>query len=325
MRHQEILVIGGSGFIGSTVVGMLAADGRRIVVPTRRRERARPLILLPTVDVVEADVGDPATLSALVASSDAVINLAGVLHGRPGRGDDPYGPDFQRAHVDLPARLVDACRQHRVRRLLHVSALGVTEGGEYTLPSRYLRSKAAGEAKIRQATDIDWTIFRPSVVFGPGDRFLNLFARLQRMLPIIVLARAEARFQPVYVRDVAQAIVNALDSPFTRRKAYPLAGPKVYTLRQLVGLAGRWSGHPRPIVALPEPLARIQAALMELAPGRTLLSRDNLDSMKIENVSARPIAAELGVTPTPLEAVAPGYLQPDARRPGSRRRTGASG
>jgi uncharacterized protein YbjT (DUF2867 family) len=319
MRHQAILVLGGSGFVGSAVVARLAAEGRRVTVPTRRRERARALILLPTVDVIETRLSDPAALPALLAGCDAVINLVGVLQGRAGRSGDPYGPDFAQAHVELPARLVDACRQAGVRRLLHVSALGVTDGGKNTLPSRYLRSKAAGEEKVRQSRDLDWTIFRPSVVFGPGDSFLRLFATLQRVLPVVALPNPESRFQPVFVGDVAQAMVNALDSPATHHKTYALAGPTVYTLRQLVALAGRWSGHPRPIFALPASLGRLQAALMELAPGRPLLSRDNLDSMTIDNVSVRGIEPELGVRPTPLEAVAPNYLRGGTRAQGHRR------
>jgi uncharacterized protein YbjT (DUF2867 family) len=317
MRHRNILVVGGSGFIGSALVARLAASGLRVVVPTRRRERARGLILLPTVDVVETSVSDPEALSALVASCDAVVNLVGQLHGRAGRAGDPFGPDFARAHVELPARLVEACRRHGVRRLLHVSALGVRDGGEQTLPSRYLRSKAAGEAAIRQADDLDWTVFRPSVVFGPGDSFLALFAGLQRVLPVLALPKADSRFQPVFVGDVVQAIANALDEPTTRHRVYELAGPKVYTLRQLVSMAGKWSGHRRPVFALPESLGRIQAAMMELAPGGPLLSRDNLDSMTIDNVATQPFPAELGVTPSSLEAIAPGYLRTAAGRRGA--------
>jgi uncharacterized protein YbjT (DUF2867 family) len=316
MKHERVLVIGGSGFIGSAVVGRLAADGRRVLVPTRRRERARHLILLPTVDVVEKNIADSAALASMVASCDAVINLAGVLQGRAGRAGDPYGPDFEKAHVEVPARALTACRQAGVKRILHVSALGVTDGGKRTLPSRYLRSKAAGEEVLQQAKDIDWTIFRPSVVFGPGDSFLTMFAKLQRFLPILALPNADSRFQPVFVGDVANAIVNALDVSATYRRTYEIAGPKVYTLRQLVQLVGELTGHRRPIVAMPGAIARLQAMLMEYAPGPTLLSRDNLDSMTVDNVSARPIDPDLGVTPTPLESVAPSYLGPGASRPG---------
>jgi uncharacterized protein YbjT (DUF2867 family) len=314
MSHKRILVVGGSGFIGTHVVSKLSALGRRVIVPTRHRERARHLILLPTVEVIEGGRLDVPTLSDLLAGCDAVVNLVGVLQGRPGRGDDRWGPDFGRAHVDLPAALVEACRARGVRRMIHVSALGVTDGGKNTLPSRYLRSKAAGEEKVRQARDLDWTILRPSVVFGAEDRFLNTFARLQRYLPVVALAAAEARFQPIWVGDVAQAVVNALDAPATHGKTCALAGPEVYTLRQLVNMAGAWSGHPRPIVSLPAGLGRLVARMMELAPGEPLMSRDNLDSMSIDNVSARPIDPELGIVPASLQAMGPQLLGPGQER-----------
>ena len=306
MLHSRILVVGGTGFIGTHVVSRLAAQGRRVIVPTRRRERARHLLPLPTVDVVESDPRDPIALEALAAGCDAAVNLVGVLHGRPGAASDPFGPDFERAHVDVPNALISACRAARVRRLVHVSALGVTDGGKNTLPSRYLRSKAAGEEKVRQARDLDWTILRPSVVFGAGDRFLNLFVQLQRRLPVLALAKAEARFQPVWVGDVAQAVVRAIAPPATVGRTYALAGPEVLTLRQLVGLAGTWSrGRSRRIVALPAGLGRLTAWLMEHAPGEPLMTRDNLDSMTIDNVSARPIDPELGIVPASLSAMGP--------------------
>ena len=315
MPHSRILVLGGSGFIGTHVVSRLSAQGRRVLVPTRRRERARHLILLPTVDVVEIDMYRPGALASLLEDCDAAINLVGVLQGRAGGPSDPFGPEFGRAHVELPAALVDACRTSEVHRLVHVSALGVTDGGKNTLPSRYLRSKAAGEEKVRQARDLGWTILRPSVVFGAEDAFLNMFAQIQRFLPVLALAKAEARFQPVWVGDVAQAIVNVLDAVATHGKTYALAGPEVFTLRQLVQLAGTWSGHPRPIVSLPAGLGRLTALLMELAPGKPLMTRDNLDSMTIDNVSARPIDPDLDIVPSSLRAMGPSLLGrgPEAR------------
>lgn len=306
MRHVRVLVVGGSGFIGSHVVARLSAQGRRVFVPTRRPAHARDLVLLPTVEVVHAPTLQ--AVAARVASCDAVVNLVGVLHGRAGRSGDPFGPDFERAHVQVPAALVEACRAHGVRRLVHVSALGVTDGGKSALPSRYLRSKAAGEERIRQARDLDWTILRPSVVFGPGDRFLNLFARLQRWLPVVALPMSAARFQPVYVGDVAQAVVNALDTPETIGRTFELAGPEVFTLEELVRLAGRWSGHERPVWALPFTLGQLQSSILARVPGPTLMSRDNFDSMAIDNVASGPVAPELGIVPTPLAAIAPTYL-----------------
>ena len=305
MAHARVLLIGGAGFIGSQIAARLSAANRRVVVPTRRHERARHLLPLPTVEVVEADVNDDAQLRRLAGDVDAVINLVGILHGRRGA---PWGPEFEAAHVRLPARIASACTAAGVRRLLHMSALGVQAGGEQTLPSMYLRSKAAGERAVRETGALDWTIFRPSVVFGPHDRFLNLFARLQAWLPAMALGRADARFQPVFVGDVAQAFAHALDAPSTHGRCYELAGPDVFTLRELVALAGRLAGHPRPVFGLPDALGRLQAAVLEFAPGPTLMSRDNFDSMAIDNVASGPIATELGVDPTPLGAVAPSYL-----------------
>ena len=265
------------------------------MVPTRRLARARPLMPLPTVDVIETDIHDDAQLATLVGGCDAVINLVGILHGR---GGSPYGADFARAHVELPRRLVAACTAAGVSRLLHMSALGAD--GPVPLPSMYLRSKADGEQAV-MGSGLAWTLFRPSVVFGPDDRFLNLFASLQRFAPLMPLARAETRFQPVHVDDVAQAFVNALDRRETFGHAYELAGPKVYTLRELVRLAGKRAGHVRPVIGLPDMAGRLQAMVLEALPGPTLMSLDNFDSMARDNVASGPIAPELGITPVSIE------------------------
>ncbi len=301
MRHESILLIGGSGFIGSHIAARLVAGGCAVTVPTRRRERAKHLLVLPTVQVVEANVFDEAALDRLLAGVDAVINLVGVLHSRPG---SPWGPEFEHAHVALPRLLARACERHRVKRVLHMSALGASADG----PSMYQRSKAAGEKIMLDATELQVTSFRPSVVFGPDDRFLNLFARMQAWLPVMVLGGADARFQPVFVGDVAQAFVDALDDPATIGKVYELVGPHVYTLRQLVQLAGACSGHQRAVIGLPEALARLQAWFLEHVPGGPLMSRDNLDSMKADNVGSGRYPLPPQWKPTPLEAVAPDYL-----------------
>lgn len=298
MRHTNVLLLGGSGFIGRYIANFLVARGCRVLVPTRRRARARHLILLPTCEVVDADIMDDATLDRLVAGQDAVINLVGILHGT--------NADFQRVHTDLPRRVVAACAKHRVGRLLHMSALGAGESA----PSMYLRSKGAGEAHVR-GSSAAWTVFRPSVVFGVEDRFLNLFARLAAWVPVLPIGGANARFQPVWVEDVACAIANALDNDATFGKAYELAGPRIYTLRELVEFAAKAAGHPRPVIALPDGLARLQARVMEFVPGPPLLSRDNLASMKIDAVaSVQPFvpAPELGIRLTPMEPEAAFYL-----------------
>jgi NADH dehydrogenase len=297
---SRICVLGGSGFVGRHVVEHLVEASHFVVVPTRRRERAKHLLMLPTVDVVQGDVHDPATLARLFRSCDAVINLVGILHSRPG---DPYGPDFARAHVALPQKVVAACAEAGVRRLLHMSALKTAPDA----PSEYLRSKAEGESAVIAARGrIAATIFRPSVVFGPEDQFLNTFAVLQRHLPIVFLACPDAKFQPVYVEDVTRAFVMSLDREESFDKAYDLVGPKVYTLRELVEYAGRMSGYPRPIVGLGPRMSWWQARAMELLPVK-LMSRDNVRSMQVANVSDAQMP--FGIAPTPLEAVAPVYLK----------------
>lgn len=303
MRHDSILVIGGSGFIGSHIVAQLAATGRRVIVPTRRPHRTRHLTVLPTVQLVEADVYDPQALDRLVQRADAVINLVGVLHSSSGT---PWGPAFEHAHVELPRRLVAACQRKGITRFLHMSALGADEHG----PSMYQRSKAAGEKIMSSATDLEVTTFRPSVVFGPEDKFLNMFAQLQAVLPVLALGGVQTKFQPVFVGDVAQAFVQALENIDTIGQIYELVGPTVYSMKELLHLAGVYSGHPRPVIELPAALARIQAFLLEHVPGGPIMSRDNLDSMKVDNVATGRHFTPPAWQPTPLEAVAPRYLAP---------------
>lgn len=304
MRHESILVLGGSGFIGSHIVAQLAATERNIIVPTRRYERARHLLVLPTVRIVEADIFDEQALAGLMQKADAVINLVGVLHSRQGPAGSSWGPQFERAHVDLVRKIVRACHFAGVKRCLHISALGVAPDA----PSMYLRSKAAGEKILLDATGLDVTIFRPSVVFGPEDQFLNLFAKMQRFLPLMVLGGAEAKFQPVFVDDIAQAILQTMEDPHASGKIYALTGPKIYTLRDLVKLAGSFSGHARPVIGLPPSLTRLQAWVLEHLPGEPLMSRDNVDSMKVDNIATAENLRLPGWHPTPLEAVAPLYL-----------------
>jgi NADH dehydrogenase len=300
-RIRNILVLGGTGFVGrSTIERLIRRSGGaagRIVVPTRREQHGNSVRSLPTVEVVKADVHDDKQLARLVAGCDAVVNLVAILHGSE--------EAFRRTHAELPRQVAAACHNAGIRRVIHVSALGASPDA----PSRYLRSKAAGEA-VLQSSALDLTLLRPSVLFGAEDRFLNMFASLQMVFPVMPLAGAGARFQPAWVEDLGEAIVRCIDRPDSIGQTYEIAGPDVFTLRQLVEMAGRLAGHERPVFALPSALGRLQAMLMELAPGQPLMSRDNLDSMKVENVAGGrlPGLQALGIEPASLAQIAPGYL-----------------
>jgi NADH dehydrogenase len=294
MEIRKVCVIGGTGFVGRYVVHLLSAHGFDVWVPTRRRERAKQLILLPTVDVIDADVHDPATLERVTRDADAVINLVGVLHDGRGRRS------FAAAHVALARKIVAACCNNGVKRLLQMSALNADTNG----PSAYLRSKGEAEAIVRES-GITWTIFRPSVIFGRDDHFLNLFARMLKFMPVVVLACPHARFQPVFVEDVAHAFVHSLGEPHSYGQPYDLCGPKIYTLRELVALVITLSGHPRTIIGLNDALSYLQALALEWLPGK-LLTRDNYRSMQVDSVCS--CAFPFGITPTAVEAVAPLYL-----------------
>jgi NADH dehydrogenase len=294
MDIHDICVLGGSGFVGRHLCHQLVARGYRVTVPTRDRERAKSLITLPTADVFTADVHDAATLKRVVRGCDAVVNLIGVLHEGQGKAS------FRQAHVDLARKVVEACRQRGVNRLLHMSALNAA----VSAPSAYLRSKGEAELIVRES-GLDYTIFRPSVIFGRDDHFLNLFAKLARVMPVIALGSPDARFQPIYVEDVARVFTESVTKLESFGRVYDLAGPKVYTLRELVEWVAQVSGHHRPIIGLNATLSYWQARVMELSPVK-LITRDNYYSMKVDSVSAAPVP--FGITVTPLEAVAPAWL-----------------
>ncbi len=299
---SSILVLGGTGFVGRSVCEKLiehsGAAGGRVVVPSRRPQRAQHLRTLPTVELVPADVHDEAELMQLLAGCDAVINLVAILHGSEAA--------FQRVHVDLPRKLAAACQASGLKRVVHVSALGAAADA----PSKYLRSKAAGEVVLRGA-GLDLTVLRPSVIFGEHDKFLNLFASLQALAPVMPLAGAAARFQPVWVEDVAAAIVASLDDRSSIGQTVECGGPAVYTLEALVRFAGRCAGHERPVIALPDAIARLQATVMGWLPGEPLMSGDNLDSMRVPNVLSGdfPGLDALGIQPASMESVMTPLLQ----------------
>ncbi len=319
---MRVLILGGSGFVGRHLVERLQRRGVPMTVPTRRLISARHLWSQPKVRVTVADVMDPPTLGRLVAEHDAVVNLIAILHGSK--------DEFERVHVELPRRIAQACLDAGGRRLVHVSALGAAADG----PSMYQRSKARGEALLGQAAQVGslrLSVLRPSILFGAEDRFLNLFASLQKIFPVMPLAGADARFQPVWVRDVAAAIEQCLGDDATIGQTYECCGPELWTLRELVQAAGQWAGvrggRGRPVIGLPNALGRLQALALELMPGRTLMSRDNLDSMKVDNVASGQVPGleALGIRAAPLSTVGPLYLGqagPQARLDAYRRTAG---
>jgi len=298
---RRVLVLGGSGFVGQSFCERwtrLLPSGSTLLVPTRRLAHAQAIRHLPGVVVVQADVHEASALPGLVQGCDAVVNLVAILQGSAAA--------FEHVHVKLPTQLVAACQAAGVKRLVHVSALGTSPQA----PSHYLRSKAAGEAALAPMGQV-LCILRPSVIFGARDRFLNTFARLQAMAPVVPLAGASSIFQPVWVEDVAQALVHSLIKPGQTPSLLECAGPEVYTLADLVRLAGQWSGHARPILPLPGPLATLQALAMEALPGEPLMSRDNLASLQVPNVASGtlPGLSAIGITPASLQAIGPTYLR----------------
>lgn len=298
MEIKKVCVLGGGGFVGGHLVSRLFERGYDVSVPYRNINRAKHLSVLPTVTLVEANVHDPAVLRQLFEGVDAVINLVGMLHeGKRG--------DFQRAHVELPGKVVEACRAAGVKRLLHMSALGANPDGL----SRYQRTKGEGEALVKAAhgESLAVTIFKPSVIFGPEDSFLNLFARLLPWAPVFPLGSPNARFQPVYVGDVAEAYAISLDNPATFGQTYELCGPQVYTLQQLVEFVARVK-HLKPrIYPLGDEMSSLQASFFGLLPLK-LLTHDNYLTLKTDAVCACPFPAVFGIDPAALEAEAPQYL-----------------
>ncbi len=295
MSISPICVLGGSGFVGRHVCAALAARGLRVRVPTRDRERAKYLTMLPTVELVVADIHDADTLHELVRGCDAVINLVGTHGGRGKAG-------FHAAHVGLASKLVAACRESGVPRLLHMSSLHA--GAER--PSEYLRSKGEAEAIVRGA-GLEATIFRPSVIFGREDAFLNLFAGMLKTFPMLIVPSAQARFQPVYVTDVANAMVEALHKRDSIGHSYDLCGPRVYTLRELVEFVAQTTGRNRVIFSADDTLTKLMAFVLECLPGR-LMTIDNVRSMTVDSVCDANCVFPFGIVPQALEATAPGWL-----------------
>ena len=310
-RPRRIAVLGGTGFVGTAVVSRLAAAGHELRVLTRDPRNGRPLAVLPTVRILRADVHDEPTLRQAFTGCDTVINLVGILNEK-----GFSGAGFAHAHAELARKTVAQAVAAGATRLLHMSALGAAPDG----PSFYLQSKGVAERHVRAApASLRWTIFRPSVIFGAGDSFMNRFAGLLRLSQgVIPLARAEARFAPIWVDDVAAAFAHALDDRMSDGaplpggssvgRAYDLCGPEIFTLGDLVRLAGGSAGIRTRVLPLPDAVARLQARVMDFVPGKPF-STDNYRSLTVDNVCREDGCAPLGIVPASLRALAPTYLR----------------
>ncbi|MGH8565419.1 MAG: complex I NDUFA9 subunit family protein [Gammaproteobacteria bacterium] len=305
---KAIAILGGTGFVGRHLTNRLTKERYPLKVLTRRRERHRDLLVIPTLDLVEADVHDPAVLQRELRGCGTVVNLIGILNER---GDD--GSGFREVHVELCRKLIAACRANDIPRLLHMSALNADARSG---PSHYQRTKGEAEDLVHAAgEDLRVTSFRPSVIFGPDDDFFNRFAGLLRFAPLVFpLACPNARFAPVFVGDVVEAMALCLTAPPAYGRRYDLCGPKSYTLAELVTYTARCLKLRRYVLPLNARLSLLQAQVLERVPGKPL-SLDNYRSLQIDSVcGAENGLLCLGITPTAVESVVPGYLAERGQR-----------
>ena len=296
----RICVLGGTGFVGRHIVELLAKQGRQVRVLSLYRERHRELLVLPTVEVVNADIHDLKTLKNHFSNQDAVINLVGILN------EDKHR-NFQNTHVALARKVVDACQNSKVKRLLHMSALNADAARG---ASKYLRSKGEAENIAHTVKDLSVTSFQPSVIFGSEDQFYNRFANLLRLTPRFApfpLACAGTRFAPVFVQDVAQAFVRSLENKATIGKRYTLCGPHVYTLKEIVQYTAKLIQVKCPIWPLGKTLSRVQASLMEFMPGKPF-TVDNFFSLQTDSVCQEGFPAVFSIEPSSVESIVSAYL-----------------
>ncbi|MBX6321241.1 MAG: complex I NDUFA9 subunit family protein [Rhodospirillaceae bacterium] len=301
MADRWITVFGGSGFIGRYLVQRLAREGWLVRVAVRRPSAAlflKPLGKIGQIQPIGANITDPSSVAAAVAGSEAVVNLVGIL-AEGGRRR------FQTLHVEGARTVAAAARDAGASVLVHMSALGADSAS----PSAYARTKAQGELAVRELVP-SARIARPSVVFGPEDAFFNRFAAMAQFAPALPLIGGGAtRLQPVYVGDVADALLRMVEDEGTQGRTYELGGPRIYTFRQLMELMLHELGRRRMLVSVPWGLADVVAGLTELMPGKPL-TRDQVRLLRTDNVvsSGAPGLVELGVAPTALEVVLPTYM-----------------
>lgn len=288
MSRRHVLILGGTGFVGRHLVERLLRERYRVTVLSRGVDPSKKKKLSRDASIIEGDVANPDFLRAVLDDVDAVVNLVGILNeqGDSGRG-------FEHVYVELLEALLEAMRDMGVRRLLQMSALNAGTG-----QSHYLESRGRAEQKVR-ASKLDWTLFRPSVIAGPGDGLFCRFDALLRYAPALPIGRANARFQPVWVGDVVQAFVAALADPAHVQRSYNLVGPEVMTLGEIVRASARARGRLRAVLPLPDALGKLQAEIGEHLPGKPI-SRDNWRSLQTDSTSVENGLLKLGIEPTPI-------------------------
>ena len=295
-NRGTVCILGGSGFVGSELCALLCNRGYSIKLLTRNAANCRHLRVLPTLSVIQINEYSADNIATFLTGSTALINLIGILNekGRDGSG-------FHQAHVEITRAALVACEKTVVRRFIQMSALHADPNG----PSHYLRSKGKAENYLNAFAKplINATIFKPSVIFGRNDSFLNRFTQLLKWTPgIFPLACAQTKFAPVFVGDVVQHIVDALEDESTYGNSYELCGPNTYTLKELVQYCGKLSNQNRWVIGLPKILSRIQAKFLELVPGKPF-SVDNFYSLQVDSISSNGIKCA-----TSLESIAPTYI-----------------
>jgi NADH dehydrogenase len=286
MSRQHVVVLGGTGFVGRHLVPRVLRDGHRVTVVSRGLTADTRAALSRQASVREGDVHDTDFLANVFEDADAVINLTGILNEKGDRGDG-----FERVFVGITESVIAAMKASGTPRLLQMSALNAGHG-----ESHYLQSRGRAEAKVR-GSGLQWTIFRPSVIAGPGDGLFCRFDKLLGMAPVLPIARGHARFQPVWVEDVSEAYARALNDPASIGHVFELVGPDELSLAQIVRLTAQARGRSRMVVSLSERLGRWQANIGELLPGKPI-SRDNWRSLALDSTSRDNGLPKLGITPT---------------------------
>lgn len=300
---MRIVLVGGSGFLGRYLVQELSSRGHRCTVLTRNASRRREVSLYKGAELKEADVHDTAALSEAFSGADAVISMAGILNetGFSGKG-------FEKVHLELVEKILQACKHSGVTRLLHISALNAGKG-----KSHYLRSKGQAEELLMADESFQTTIFQPSVIFGSGDSFFNRFAGLLKLVPVLPLACAGSRMQPVFAGDVAMVVAQSLADPSTAGNRYELGGPNVYTLQELVKFTADTVNRKAWVIPQPDFVSRLQGVLMGLIPGKPF-STDNYLSLQTDNICTHNALPDFGIAPASIEAVVPDYLGESLRQ-----------